>query len=183
VRTESREQRTNSKTQNRIQTTTDHDGNILASFNACQASPFFPPSRFHHLLLLRSWTFPLLGPDEPRYAQVAREMFLRGDYVTPTLGGHTWFEKPALLYWMEIAAFKIFGVSEWSARLGPAICGLLTIAAIWMLARKVELATTNQDWPGYASWTALIAASCLGLIGFSRGASFDIVITMTTPGH
>ena len=123
---------------------------------------------------------PLLGPDEPRYAQVAREMFLRGDYVTPTLGGHTWFEKPALLYWMEIAAFKIFGVSEWSARLGPAICGLLTIAAIWMLARIVERATNNRNGQGYASWSALIAASCLGLIGFSRGASFDIVITMTT---
>ena len=37
-------------------------------------------------------TLPLLGPDEPRYAQVAREMFLRGDLITPTLGGHTWFE-------------------------------------------------------------------------------------------
>jgi len=144
--------------------------------------------RVHFFLLLAFIIFyfyglghlPLLGPDEPRYAQVAREMFLRGDYVTPTLGGHTWFEKPALLYWMEIAAFKIFGVSEWSARLGPAICGLLTIAAIWMLARKVELTTTNRDWPGYANWSPLIAASCLGLIGFSRGASFDIVITMTT---
>jgi len=144
--------------------------------------------RVHFFLLLAFIIFyfyglghlPLLGPDEPRYAQVAREMFLRGDYVTPTLGGHTWFEKPALLYWMEIAAFKIFGVSEWAARLGPAICGLLTIAAIWTLARKVELATTNRDWPGFAGWSALIASSCLGLIGFSRGASFDIVVTMTT---
>src|SRR6185503_6517782 len=54
-------------------------------------------------------SFPLLGPDEPRYAQVAREMFLRHDWITPTLGGHTWFEKPALLYWMQIAAFKLFG--------------------------------------------------------------------------
>ncbi|HET7288644.1 MAG TPA: hypothetical protein VFI71_14280, partial [Pyrinomonadaceae bacterium] len=66
---------------------------------------------------------PLVGPDEPRYAQVAREMFLRGDLVTPTLGGHTWFEKPALLYWLMIASYKIFGVSEFSARLGPAVCG------------------------------------------------------------
>ena len=41
---------------------------------------------------------PLLGPDEPRYAQVAREMYQRGDLITPTLGGHPWFEKPALLY-------------------------------------------------------------------------------------
>src|SRR6478672_13259444 len=79
--------------------------------------------------------FPLVGPDEPRYAQVAREMLERGDWITPTLGGHTWFEKPALLYWMIIASFKTFGVSEWSARLGPAICGLLTIVAVWCVGR------------------------------------------------
>jgi 4-amino-4-deoxy-L-arabinose transferase-like glycosyltransferase len=59
--------------------------------------------------------------------------FSAGDLITPTLGGHTWFEKPALLYWMIVAAFKIFGVSEWAARLGPAICGLLTILAVWFV--------------------------------------------------
>lgn len=125
-------------------------------------------------------SLPLLGPDEPRYAQVAREMLLRRDLITPTLGGHTWFEKPALLYWMVIAAFKVFGVSEWSARLGPALCGLLTIAAVWVVARSVERTTISSDWNGYAWLSALITASCLGLIVFSRGLSFDIVITMTT---
>ena len=43
---------------------------------------------------------PLIGPDEPRYAEVAREMLVRRDLITPTLGGHPWFEKPALLYWL-----------------------------------------------------------------------------------
>ena len=113
---------------------------------------------------------PLLGPDEPRYAQVAREMFLSGDLITPTLGGHTWFEKPALLYWMIVASFKVFGVSEWSARLGPALCGVLTIVAVWCMGREVDR--------GF--WSLIAAASCLGLIVFSRAASFDIVITMTT---
>ncbi len=113
---------------------------------------------------------PLLGPDEPRYAQVAREMLLTGDLITPRLGGHTWFEKPALLYWMIAAAFKVFGVSEWSARVGPAICGLLTITAIWWIGREIEL--------GFES--LLITATCLGLVVFSRGASFDVVVTMTT---
>jgi len=122
---------------------------------------------------------PLIGPDEPRYAQVGREMFLRHDLVTPTLGGHTWFEKPALLYWLQIAAFKLFGVSEWSARLGPALCGVLTVLAIWFLARRIER-STNEVPRTFSQTAALIAASCLGLIGFSRGASFDIVITMTT---
>ena len=120
---------------------------------------------------------PLLGPDEPRYAQVAREMFLRGDLITPTLGGHTWFEKPALLYWMMIAAAKVFGVNEWSARLGPAICGLLTIAAVWFVAREVERA---RGVHGFALQAAMVTASCLGLIVFSRAASFDVVVTMTT---
>jgi 4-amino-4-deoxy-L-arabinose transferase-like glycosyltransferase len=121
---------------------------------------------------------PLLGPDEPRYAQVAREMFLRGDLVTPTLGGHTWFEKPALLYWLMIAAYKVFGVNEFSARLGPALCGLLTIAAVWRVGREVErVSSESQD---FAFWTTLVAASALGLIVFSRAASFDITITTTT---
>ncbi len=123
---------------------------------------------------------PLLGPDEPRYAQVAREMFLRRDLITPTLGGHTWFEKPALLYWMIIAAFRAFGVSEWSARLGPALCGLLTIAAVWCVGRQVECTTSGQGLPGLGFLSALVTASCLGLIVFSRAVSVDIVITMTT---
>src|SRR5437879_1872073 len=65
-------------------------------------------------------TLPFLGPDEARYAQVGREMLERGDWVTPTLGGFNWLEKPALLYWLEIVSYKIFGVNEFAARFGPA---------------------------------------------------------------
>ena len=122
-------------------------------------------------------SLPLVGPDEPRYAQVAREMFLRGDLVTPTLGGHTWFEKPALLYWMMIAAYKVFGVYEWTARLGPAICGLLTIAAVWFIGREID---RSVEPPNFGFYCFLVTATCLGLIVFSRAASFDVVITMTT---
>lgn len=121
---------------------------------------------------------PLLGPDEPRYAQVAREMFLRGDWVTPTLGGHTWFEKPALVYWLMMASFRLFGVNEFSARLGSALCGLLTVAAVWFVARALERNSNQSE--GFAFWSTLVAASSLGLIVFSRAASFDIAITMTT---
>ncbi|HEX5966352.1 MAG TPA: glycosyltransferase family 39 protein [Pyrinomonadaceae bacterium] len=119
---------------------------------------------------------PLLGPDEPRYAQVAREMLLRGDPITPTLGGHTWFEKPPLLYWLMIAAAKVFGMNEWSARFGPAMCGLLTVAAVLWVGRETERAQGVAD---FGLRAALVTASCLGLIVFSRAASFDVVITMT----
>lgn len=122
---------------------------------------------------------PLLGPDEPRYAQVAREMLLRGDLITPTLGGHLWFEKPALLYWMMIASYKMFGVSEWSARLPSAVSGILTIVAVFVVGRRVEKETTDVHLQGLGFWTALTASTTLGMIVFSRAASFDIVLTMT----
>ncbi len=81
---------------------------------------------------------PLLGPDEPRYSQVSREMYLRGDWVTPTLGGQNWFEKPVLLYWVLIASYSIFGVSEFAARLGPALFGLGTIGSLFLLGKRVS---------------------------------------------
>ncbi|HLM59474.1 MAG TPA: glycosyltransferase family 39 protein, partial [Pyrinomonadaceae bacterium] len=133
-------------------------------------------------------TIPLLGPDEPRYSQVAREMFLRGDWVTPTLGGANWFEKPALLYWLQIASYNLFGVSEFAARFGSAIFGLGTIFSLWILGRRssavsrqssIAKTTDNgqRTTDDFANWLALIAASSIGLLAFSRGASFDIVLT------
>ncbi len=124
-------------------------------------------------------SIPFLGPDEARYAEVARELLNRGDWITPTLGGYNWFEKPALLYWLEIVSYKAFGVNEFAARIGPAIFGLGTIASLWTLGRSVERSTKNDQTTRnrFANWLGIIAASTLGIIVFSRGASFDIVIT------
>ncbi len=133
-------------------------------------------------------TIPLLGPDEPRYAQVAREMWQAGDWITPTLGGYNWFEKPALLYWLEIASFNLFGVSEFAARIGPALFGLGTVAALWILGKNLATESTEDTETksttlvssvanSFPNWLALIAASTLGIIVFSRGASFDITVT------
>ena len=125
----------------------------------------------------------LVGPDEPRYAQVAREMFSRGDPVTPTLAGHTWFEKPALLYWMMMAGYRLFGVSEFAARFGAACSGLLTVLLVAALARRVERHAAaeeeGQAAGGFALTAVGVMASSAGLLVFSRGASFDIVLTMT----
>ncbi|HVF56705.1 MAG TPA: phospholipid carrier-dependent glycosyltransferase [Pyrinomonadaceae bacterium] len=121
---------------------------------------------------------PLLGPDEPRYAEVAREMFLRGDPLTPTLAGHTWFEKPALLYWLMMLAYGAFGVSEFAARLGSAASGVLTVLLVWWLARKAE-AAGGEELRGFGLNTAAVTASSAGLLVFARGASFDILLTMT----
>jgi 4-amino-4-deoxy-L-arabinose transferase-like glycosyltransferase len=134
-------------------------------------------------------SLPLVGPDEPRYAEVAREMFVRGDLITPTLGGLPWFEKPPLLYWMMIGGYRLFGVSEYSARLGPAICGLLTAVFVYWIGKTIEVGGTEssageeyQRRDGLGRFNALVWLSSLGAIVFSRGASFDIVVTMTLTG-
>ncbi len=122
---------------------------------------------------------PLVGPDEPRYAQVAREMDQRADLITPTLGGHTWFEKPALLYWIMMAAFGLFGISETAARIGPALCGLLTVLAVFWVGRSVARLSNEGELGVAGPWSALVTASMLGIMVFSRAASFDIIVTMT----
>lgn len=122
------------------------------------------------VVYLTGLSIPLLGPDEPRYAQVAREMFERGDWITPTLGGFDWFEKPALLYWLEIASFHLFGVNEFAARFGSALFGIGTVAFLWLAGREA-------GGRKFADILAIISASSLGLLTFSRGGSFDIILT------
>ncbi len=108
----------------------------------------------------------LVGADEPRYAQVAREMLARNDYVTPILYGQPWLEKPALYYWRAMFAFREFGIHDWSARLPSATFAFTLIVLIYLHMRRFR--------PGGQLDAALITASCAGIIAFSRGASTDM---------
>src|SRR5579872_701354 len=113
--------------------------------------------------------FGLIGADEPRYAQVAREMLDRHDWVTPTLGGHAWLEKPPLYYWQAMLAYSIFGVSDVAARVPAALDATLLVVAVYLFFRKFRR--------GVEVDAALITASCAGIIGFARAASMDMALT------
>ena len=78
----------------------------------------------------------LVGPDEPRYAWIARAMAETGDWVTPRLYGQPWFEKPVLYYWAAAAGFRLHLPAEWAARLPSALAALATALAIGWLARE-----------------------------------------------
>jgi 4-amino-4-deoxy-L-arabinose transferase-like glycosyltransferase len=108
----------------------------------------------------------LVGADEPRYAQIAREMLGRHDYITPILYGKPWLEKPALYYWRAMFSFKEFGVHDWSARLPSASFAFVLISLIYLHIRRFR--------PGGQLDAALITASCAGIIAFARGASTDM---------
>src|SRR5258708_3072413 len=110
--------------------------------------------------------FGLLGADEPRYAQVAREMLERRDWITPTLQGKPWLEKPAIYYWQAMLSYSVFGVSDRAARMPAAADAVLMVPAIYFFLR----------WFRWGSETdgSLIAAGCAGTIGFARGASTDM---------
>jgi 4-amino-4-deoxy-L-arabinose transferase-like glycosyltransferase len=109
----------------------------------------------------------LVGPDEPRYAWIARDMQETGDWVTPRLYGKPWFEKPPLYYWSAALSFKLFGVSEISARLPSALSALLATLALAWLAFRLYGAET-------ARWLLLLLPTTVGMIGFSHAAATDM---------
>jgi 4-amino-4-deoxy-L-arabinose transferase-like glycosyltransferase len=78
---------------------------------------------------------PLLLPDEGRYAGVAFEM-LHGDRLVPTLDGLPFFHKPPLLYWLDMAAYTLLGVNQFSARIGPALLGWGLGAVLFLHLRR-----------------------------------------------
>lgn len=79
----------------------------------------------------------LVTPDEGRYAEISREMALSGDWVTPRLNGIKYFEKPPLQYWATAAAFKVFGETEFAARLWTGFAGLLAVLATFFTGRRL----------------------------------------------
>ena len=117
----------------------------------------------------------LVGPDEPRYAWIAREMRESGDWVTPRLYGQPWFEKPVLYYWGAALSFKLFGVSEAAARFPSAFAALLATLAMAWLAWRVYDAWT-------ARWLLLLLPTTVGMIGFSHAAATDMPFAATLTG-
>ena len=79
----------------------------------------------------------LAEPDEARYAEIPREMLAARDFVTPTLNGVPYFEKPPLLYWANAASFAAFGASPFTARLPTRLAGTATALLLaWAVGRK-----------------------------------------------
>jgi len=121
---------------------------------------------FFHGMGLRG----LVGPDEPRYASIARAMAESGDWVTPRLDGEPWFEKPALLYWLGAVGIKLGVRADEATRLASAFA-----AVLFLVYYRRRLRTAFGDFAGDAA-TALLATAG-GWAAFAQAGVFDALLT------
>ena len=119
------------------------------------------------LLITLGWR-PLLLPDEGRYASVAREMLL-GDGWTPTLNGLPYFHKPPLMYWLDMAAMQIFGVTAFAARFAPFV-------GAWLMGAALYLHLCRHQGARAAAITLAVLATCPGLFVGAQYANHDMLV-------
>ena len=118
----------------------------------------------------------IVGPDEPRYAWIARAMAATGDWVTPRLYGQPWFEKPVLYYWTAAFGFLLHLPTEWALRLPSAFAALASAIAIGWIAVKFygPSALRLTDPPILAP---LLFSTTVAGIGFARAATPDMLFS------
>jgi len=112
----------------------------------------------------------LTDPDEGRYAEIAREMLVTGDYLTPHLNFLPYLEKPPLVYWLTAGSLKIGGLNEWAARAIPALSAIGGVLAVFWLA--------NILWGARTAFLAgMITATSSGYFLLARLLTLDMSLT------
>ena len=115
----------------------------------------------------------LANPDEGRYSVIAQQMATTGDFVTPRLNGLKYFEKPPMQYWAAAVAFKVFGESEWSARLYTSLCALLCLCLVGYTASRVF----NRE---VGLYSVLALAACPYFMALGEIVTLDMGLTFWT---
>lgn len=114
---------------------------------------------------------PILPIDETRYASVAWEMWVRGDFLVPHLNGLPYSEKPPLLFWLMNLGWWAFGVNDWWPRLVPGLFALANLFLSGALARRL--------WPDRPGMVRLVPAVLLGFFLWSLFTTlimFDMLV-------
>jgi 4-amino-4-deoxy-L-arabinose transferase-like glycosyltransferase len=115
--------------------------------------------------------YDLWPADEPRYAQVAREMLDSGNWLSPTVNGESYLEKPPLLFWSQALVSLPFGdINEWTARVPSALSGVAVLVLTYLLARGLFGAQT-------AFYAALFLLTCQRYWWQARTGQIDMLLT------
>jgi len=112
----------------------------------------------------------LVEPDEGRNAEVAREMLASGDWLIPHFDTIPYLDKPAMFFWLVAGSFRMWGLSEWAARLPSALAATATVFLSWLLAKRM--------FGGRVAFRAgLVWATSPLVIAFARLVIFDMTLT------
>jgi len=126
------------------------------------------------LFILGVGRWDLWNPDEPRYAQVAKEMVARGDWILMHVNGNTYVDKPPLFFWLiALSSFFWQGVTSFSVRFPSAFLSTLTVLLTFFLGKKLYGSRT-----GFLS--ALILATSFEFAYLSTRANIDATLTFIT---
>ncbi len=127
-------------------------------------------------------TAGLMGPDEPRYAAIAREMAWSGDWVTPRLWGRPWFEKSPLLYWMSAAGFRLGAGPEMAPRLPVALLAVVFLAFYWWILNREFgcLAASMATWI-LGTGAAWVGFGYAGVTDIPLAATFSAAMLLALP--
>lgn len=106
---------------------------------------------------------------ESNYALTAKEMVLSGDWLSPQIYGHYWYDKPIFFYWLTALSFKLFGFSEFAARFFPAVFGLGALGLLAWGAHKLYDGRT-------AAISALVLMSSVEFFLISKSIITDAVL-------
>jgi len=137
---------------------------------------------FYCLFFLGLTTTGLLGPDEPRYAAIGREMARSGDWVTPRLWGEPWFEKPALIYWMSGLAFRAGLSEDLAPRLPVALMSVtFLLAYYWLLEREFSARAALFATAMLATSAAWLSLSHVGVTDLPMAAAFSSAMLLWMP--
>jgi len=112
----------------------------------------------------------LFEPDEGRNAEKAREILVLNDWITPHENFHPVLDKPVFFYWLIAISYKLFGVSQWAARLPSVLAALGCLALVYRFA-----ALHRGRWMGF--WSVLILLTCVEFFALSRVVIFDMPLT------
>lgn len=94
------------------------------------------------LSFFRLGSVTLFDVDEAVFAEATKEMVQSGNWITPTYNGENRYDKPILFYWLMAVSYKIFGISEFSARFPSALSAVLVALAVFLFVRRYSDETT-----------------------------------------
>jgi 4-amino-4-deoxy-L-arabinose transferase-like glycosyltransferase len=122
-----------------------------------------------------TWSLPLVDRDEPRFAEAAREMRERDDYVIPYFNDKFRFDKPPFIYWTQVASYKLFGENELGARFPSGVAAALTALLLFAWGRRIG--GERVGW-----WAAIIFTLCLQTFIHAKAAVADMWLVFFVTG-